>query len=64
MNNVLRERTLPTGQKIQIVQGDITTEDVTAELLGVEVITDVGAGIDVTVGSAIKVEISDGGIAD
>ena len=30
MNNVLKERTLPTGQKIQIVQGDITTEDVDA----------------------------------
>ena len=30
MNNVLKERTLPTGQTIQIVQGDITTEDVDA----------------------------------
>jgi len=30
MNNVLKERTLPTGQKIQIVQGDITTEEVDA----------------------------------
>lgn len=30
MNNVLKERTLPTGQTIQIVQGDITTEEVDA----------------------------------
>jgi len=30
MNNVLKERTLPTGQRIQIVQGDITTEEVDA----------------------------------
>jgi len=28
MNNVLRERTLPTGQTIQIMQGDITIEEV------------------------------------
>ena len=27
MNNVLKERTFPTGQSIQIVQGDITTEE-------------------------------------
>jgi O-acetyl-ADP-ribose deacetylase (regulator of RNase III) len=30
MNTVLVERTLPTGQTIQIVQGDITTEQVDA----------------------------------
>ena len=30
MNNVLKERKLPTGQTIQIVQGDITTEEVDA----------------------------------
>jgi O-acetyl-ADP-ribose deacetylase (regulator of RNase III) len=30
MNTVLKERTLPTGQSIQIVQGDITTEEVDA----------------------------------
>ena len=30
MNNVLKERTLPTGQTLQIVQGDITTEQVDA----------------------------------
>jgi len=30
MNNVLQERTTPTGQTIQIVQGDITTEAVDA----------------------------------
>jgi len=30
MNIVLKERTLPTGQTIQIVQGDITTEEVDA----------------------------------
>ncbi|HSO14254.1 MAG TPA: macro domain-containing protein [Anaerolineales bacterium] len=30
MNNVLTERTFPTGQIIQIVQGDITTEEVDA----------------------------------
>jgi O-acetyl-ADP-ribose deacetylase len=30
MNNVLQERILPTGQTIQIVQGDITTEGVDA----------------------------------
>jgi putative ATPase len=30
MNIVLAERTLPTGQTIQIVQGDITTEEVDA----------------------------------
>jgi putative ATPase len=30
MNNVLKERKLPTGQTIQIVQGDITTEKVDA----------------------------------
>ena len=30
MNNVLTERTLPTGQTIQIVQGDITIEEVDA----------------------------------
>src|SRR5512147_1740130 len=30
MNNVLVERIFPTGQTIQIVQGDITTEEVDA----------------------------------
>jgi putative ATPase len=30
MNKVLDERTLPTGQTLQIVQGDITTEEVDA----------------------------------
>jgi O-acetyl-ADP-ribose deacetylase (regulator of RNase III) len=30
MNNVLKERILPTGQTIQILQGDITTEEVDA----------------------------------
>jgi O-acetyl-ADP-ribose deacetylase (regulator of RNase III) len=30
MNTVLKERTFPTGQTIQIVQGDITTEDADA----------------------------------
>ena len=30
MNTVLKERTLPTDQTIQIVQGDITTEEVDA----------------------------------
>ena len=30
MNNVLREHTFPAGQKIQIVQGDITAEEVDA----------------------------------
>jgi O-acetyl-ADP-ribose deacetylase (regulator of RNase III) len=30
MNKVMKERTLPTGQSIQIVQGDITTEEVDA----------------------------------
>lgn len=30
MNNVLQERIFPTGQTIQIVQGDITTEKVDA----------------------------------
>lgn len=30
MNNVLTERTLPTGQTIQIVHGDITIEEVDA----------------------------------
>jgi O-acetyl-ADP-ribose deacetylase len=30
MNNVLTERTLPSNQNIQIVQGDITTEEVDA----------------------------------
>jgi O-acetyl-ADP-ribose deacetylase (regulator of RNase III) len=30
MNRVLKERLLPTGQSLQIVQGDITTEDVDA----------------------------------
>jgi O-acetyl-ADP-ribose deacetylase (regulator of RNase III) len=30
MNTVLKERTFPTGQTIQVVQGDITTEDVDA----------------------------------
>lgn len=30
MNNVRQERILPTGQTIQIVQGDITTEEVDA----------------------------------
>ena len=30
MNTVLKERSLPTGQTIQIVQGDITAEDVDA----------------------------------
>ncbi len=30
MNNVLKEHTFPTGQTIQIVQGDITTEEVDA----------------------------------
>jgi O-acetyl-ADP-ribose deacetylase (regulator of RNase III) len=30
MNNVLKERIFPTGQTIQIVQGDITTEEVDA----------------------------------
>jgi O-acetyl-ADP-ribose deacetylase (regulator of RNase III) len=30
MNTLLVERTLPTGQTIQIVQGDITTEEVDA----------------------------------
>jgi len=28
MNNVLKERIFPTGQTIQIIQGDITTEEV------------------------------------
>ena len=28
MNNVLKERIFPTGQTLQIVQGDITTEEV------------------------------------
>jgi O-acetyl-ADP-ribose deacetylase len=28
MNTVLQERSFPTGQSLQIVQGDITTEDV------------------------------------
>lgn len=30
MNKVLKERPLPTGQTLQIVQGDITTEEVDA----------------------------------
>jgi O-acetyl-ADP-ribose deacetylase (regulator of RNase III) len=30
MNTILKERTLPTGQTLQIVQGDITTEKVDA----------------------------------
>jgi hypothetical protein len=30
MNTVLMERTLPSNQNIQIVQGDITTEEVNA----------------------------------
>jgi O-acetyl-ADP-ribose deacetylase len=30
MNTVLQERALPTGQTLQIVQGDITTEEVDA----------------------------------
>jgi len=30
MNNVLKEHVFPTGQTIQIVQGDITTEEVDA----------------------------------
>ncbi len=30
MNKVLAERSLPTGQTVQIVQGDITTEEVDA----------------------------------
>ena len=30
MNNILKENKLPTGQTIQIVQGDITTEEVDA----------------------------------
>ena len=30
MNNVLKERAFPIGQTIQIVQGDITIEDVDA----------------------------------
>jgi len=30
MNNVLKEHVFPTGQRIQIVQGDITTEQVDA----------------------------------
>jgi len=30
MNTVLKERKLPTGQTLQIVQGDITTEEVEA----------------------------------
>jgi O-acetyl-ADP-ribose deacetylase (regulator of RNase III) len=30
MNTVLKDRTLPTGQTLQIVQGDITTEEVDA----------------------------------
>jgi len=30
MNTVLQERNLPTGQTLQIVQGDITTEEVDA----------------------------------
>ena len=30
MNTVLKERKLPTGQTLQIVQGDITTENVDA----------------------------------
>jgi O-acetyl-ADP-ribose deacetylase (regulator of RNase III) len=30
MNTVLKERNLPTGQNLQIVQGDITTEEVDA----------------------------------
>src|SRR3990172_3784030 len=30
MNTVLKERILPTGQNLQIVQGDITTEEVDA----------------------------------
>jgi O-acetyl-ADP-ribose deacetylase (regulator of RNase III) len=30
MNTVLQERNLPTGPKLQIVQGDITTEEVDA----------------------------------
>lgn len=30
MNTVLKERNLPTGQSLQIVQGDITTEEVDA----------------------------------
>ncbi|PWB69724.1 MAG: macrodomain protein, partial [Anaerolineales bacterium] len=30
MNTVLKEQALPTGQRIQIVQGDITIEDADA----------------------------------
>ncbi len=30
MNTVLKERSLPTGQTIQILQGDITVEEVDA----------------------------------
>ena len=30
MNDVLKERTFPTGQTLQVVQGDITTEEVDA----------------------------------
>jgi O-acetyl-ADP-ribose deacetylase (regulator of RNase III) len=30
MNTILKERILPTGQSLQIVQGDITTDAVDA----------------------------------
>jgi len=63
MNNVLRERTLPTGQTIQIVQGDITTEQVDAIVNAANEHLQHGGGVAWTIsrrgGSAIQKESND-----
>ena len=63
MNNVLKERTFPTGQTIQIVQGDITIEDVDAIVNAANEHLQHGGGVAWTIskkgGPAIQKESND-----
>ena len=45
MNTILKERILPTGQSLQIVQGDITTDEVDAIVNAANQYLQLGSGV-------------------